>query len=59
MKLITNSKGRTIASVGFDEEKGEWRINIYDAHGFATQLEAWNFWHARFDPETGMFIRAC
>ena len=56
MKVITNSKGSTIASIGFDENKGEWRINIYDAHGFSTEQEAWDFWHANFDPETGMFM---
>jgi len=54
--VITNSKGRMIASIGYDEERGEWRINIYGAHGFSTEQAALNFWHTNFDHETGRFI---
>ena len=54
--VITNSKGRVIAAIGRDEDRGEWRINIYIAHGFSTEQQALDFWRANFDHETGRFI---
>jgi len=52
-QVMTNSKGRAIAAILFDHD--EWRINIYEAHGFATEEEAQAFWRANFDPENGEF----
>jgi len=52
-QVMTNSKGRAIAAILFDRD--EWRINIYEAHGFATEEEAQAFWRANFDPENGEF----
>jgi len=54
--IITNSEGRMIAAIGRDEDRGDWRINIYGAHGFSTEQAALDFWHANFDHETGLFI---
>ena len=55
MSVIVNSKEHPIAIIGFDDERDEWRINIYVAHGFRTAQEAWAFWHSNFDPENGSF----
>jgi len=54
--VMTNSKGSVIAAIGWDGDRGEWRINIYGAHGFSTEQAALDFWHANFDHETGTFI---
>lgn len=52
--VFWNTKGHSIAAVGFDADRGEWRINIYEDHGFATEDEAIEFWNANFDRETGL-----
>ncbi len=54
-QIMTNSKGRAIAAILFDPIRNEWRINIYEAHGFAREEEAQVFWRANFDPENGEF----
>jgi len=56
IEMITNSNGRKIALIGLDAATREWRINIYGAQGFSTRREAWDFWHANFDPETGKYL---
>ena len=56
IEMITNSNGRKIALIGLDAATQEWRINIYGARGFSTRKEAWDFWHANFDPETGKYL---
>ncbi len=52
-RVFWNSKGHAIAAVGFDSARGEWRINIFEDHGFATEEEAIDFWNTNFDRETG------
>ncbi len=54
-RVFWNRKGHPIAAIGFDTDRKEWRINIYETGGgFATEDEAIEFWNSNFDPETGI-----
>jgi hypothetical protein len=56
---IPNSHGETVASVYFE---GGWMLSTEhdppEEHGgFATEIEAFDYWHENFDPESGRRLR--
>jgi hypothetical protein len=49
-RIIQNSKDENIGVIVFDEQS--WRIQG-DALTFGTEQQAFDLWHAIYDPETG------
>jgi hypothetical protein len=49
-RIIQNSKNEAVGAVVFDEQS--WRIQG-DEHTFGTEQQAFDHWHAIYDPETG------
>jgi hypothetical protein len=49
-RVIQNSKDETVGVIVFDERS--WRIQG-DELTFGTEQQAFEHWHANYDPETG------
>lgn len=54
---ITNRAGKIVASIAYDADAKRWRISSMAESNlqqlFAREQDAFDFWHARFDPESG------
>ena len=54
---LTNHRGETTAKILFDEATHSWRIASKAEptfqRNFPHEQDAFYFWYARFDPETG------
>jgi hypothetical protein len=55
--LLNNDAGAEIASIYFDEDAHCWRIASNSEpdfrRAFSTEIQAFDFWHSHFDPQTG------
>jgi hypothetical protein len=47
-----NSKGQPTGAIVFDENQDGWLIEG-DPFVFASEEDAFNYWHGHYDPETG------
>jgi hypothetical protein len=50
-RTIQNSKNENVGVIVFDERS--WRIQGDDERAFGTEQQAFDHWHAIYDPETG------
>jgi hypothetical protein len=50
-RVIQNSKDEYVGAIVFDERS--WRIQGDNERAFGTEQQAFDHWHAIYDPETG------